>query len=102
MEINGQEREYTCVFDGFIAVKLDSGDNEIRITYLPPGMRAGVLISLLGIVFVVGILLLQRRRASLFTVIQKPATIALAILGGAVFVLLYVMPVVVFLVGCFI
>lgn len=102
VEINGQEREYTRVFDGFIAVKLDSGDNEIRITYLPPGMRAGVLISLLGIVFVVGILLLQRRRSSLFTVIQKPATIALVILGGAVFVLLYVMPVVVFLVGCFI
>ncbi len=99
VEINGQKREYSRVFDCFMAIPLDEGENIISITYLPPGFVPGAAISLCGVVLTAALVLLQHRGKLTLTVLQKPAIVALSMLGGAVFALLYLMPVAVYLIG---
>ena len=99
VEVNGEKQEYTRVFDAFIAVGLDAGENEIAITYLPPGMRTGAMLSVCGAVLTAAVIVLQRRGKLELSKLEKPAVIILSVLGGAVFALLYLMPVVVYIFG---
>ena len=99
VEVNGEKQEYTRVFDAFIAVGLDAGENEIAITYLPPGMRTGAMLSVCGAVLTAAVIVLQRRGKLELSRLEKPAVIILSVLGGAVFALLYLMPIVVYIFG---
>lgn len=97
IRINGEPREYSRVFDAFLAVSLDDGENRISITYLPPGFRTGLIVSGCGVLLTAAYLVLRRRGKLQLAFLQKPAAVALSILGGAVFALFYLMPVVVYL-----
>lgn len=99
IKVNGEVREYSRVFDTFLAVPLDAGENQISITYLPPGFRTGLLLSGFGVLLTAALVLLRRRGKLQLAFLQKPAVIVLSVLGGAVFALLYLMPVIVYLIA---
>ncbi len=101
VQVNGQKREYSRVFDCFMAIPLEEGENAISITYLPPGLPAGAALSLAGTVLTAALVILQRRGKLVLAVLEKPAIVALSVLGGAVFALLYLMPVAVYLIRNF-
>lgn len=59
--VNGEETEVLQVSGGMMAVKAPAGDNEIVFAYRTPGMRAGILITLAGVLLLVAYLLLARK-----------------------------------------
>ncbi|MCL2013932.1 MAG: YfhO family protein [Oscillospiraceae bacterium] len=48
-EVNGKVTEIVQVNKGFMAVLAEAGSNTIRFRYTPPGLDAGIIISLSGI-----------------------------------------------------
>ena len=59
--VNGQKAELVPVLDDLMAVKLEQGENEITISYLPTGLIAGFCLSVLGAAALVFAILLRRR-----------------------------------------
>ena len=47
---NNSSTEIIKLFDNFIGIKLSSGENNIVISYMTPGLKIGTIISLVGIV----------------------------------------------------
>lgn len=47
--VNGEKAEIEKVFSGFMAIKLQKGANDIRITYMPSGFALGAAISAVGL-----------------------------------------------------
>lgn len=46
--VNGENREIVKANVGFMAVKCDKGHNDIRFEYFTPGLKQGLMISLIG------------------------------------------------------
>ncbi len=59
--VNGQPARIERVNIGFMAVRLEAGENHIRFDYLAPGLKEGLLVSAIGLVLWAGYLLLCRR-----------------------------------------
>ena len=59
--VDGEPVEIEPILEGLVGVPLEAGEHEIQITFLPAGWRAGIAISLLGLLglFLAGML---RRR----------------------------------------
>ena len=49
--VNGEKREIIKTNISFMAVKGDKGKNTINFTYVPPGIKDGILISTLTLIF---------------------------------------------------
>ncbi|MBR3971329.1 MAG: YfhO family protein, partial [Ruminococcus sp.] len=64
--VDGKEVEITPVGDTFIAFELSEGEHEIKLEYNAPGLKAGILISVVGIVafalLCVSAVLVRRKR----------------------------------------
>ncbi|MCI1955862.1 MAG: YfhO family protein [Oscillospiraceae bacterium] len=54
--VNGKPAKISRVFDTFMAVPLEKGENRISVSYVPAGFRPGLAISILGLA---GLLLLH-------------------------------------------
>lgn len=49
VRVNGKKAEYSRAFSSFLSISLESGDNEISVTYLPKGFAASAVLSLVGV-----------------------------------------------------
>lgn len=49
-KVNGKDTEILTVDGGFMAVKVEAGENHIEFNYEVPGLKMGVLISIIGII----------------------------------------------------
>ncbi len=96
-QVNGKPVEISRVFDSFMAVPLKKGQNQVCISYLPPGLLPGAAISLLGLC---GLFLLSFavRRGSLqhLARLQAVSEFLLRVLFFAVLAAVYVFPLFVF------
>ena len=52
--INGEKVKIEKVDNGFMAIKVNSGDNEIYFSYEVPGLKIGILISIGAMIGYVG------------------------------------------------
>lgn len=59
-EVNGKEADVEKVSYGFMAVKADAGESTIVFRYKTPGLDAGIIITITGIILLAGYLLLCR------------------------------------------
>lgn len=59
-EVNGKTAEVEKVSYGFMAVKADAGENEIVFRYRTPGLTAGTIITVIGILLLIGYLIINR------------------------------------------
>ena len=48
--MNGKPVEIIEVLDHFIAIRLETGHNEITLSFFPPGLSVGIAISAISIV----------------------------------------------------
>ena len=62
--VNGKPADVIRANFGFMAVKCDSGENEITFEYETPGLKAGVIISIGGIILLAGYLIIFRKKKS--------------------------------------
>ena len=96
--VNGQKAEIVRVFDTFMALKLSKGENLIQMHYSPPGFKLGAAISAAGL----GILLLcwyfLVRKGRRLHGLEKPASVLLACICIGAVLVMYVMPVVIYII----
>ncbi len=59
--VNGEPAQIEKVDIGFMAVRVPAGDSEIRFTYRTPGLTAGLAVSGVSLLVLVGYLLLSHR-----------------------------------------
>ena len=53
VKVNGESREVVSVFENYLGVFLDEGENKIEFTFLPKGFVFGCIISIITLVFTV-------------------------------------------------
>lgn len=96
--VNGKEVEISRVFDTFMALPLEEGENTIELRYAPPGFFAGVILSIGGFLFILLCGFTLHRGKVRLLALEKPATILLGVLTLGVFLVLYVMPIIVYII----
>ena len=97
LKINGKKAKLYEVYDGLTAFYLQSGENEIEITYTPSGFVTGVLISLAGMGLIVAAWVLwlkKKRRLDLPEKADSIAYYAVFAVGIAVVTIIYFLPLV--------
>ncbi len=66
--VDGTDIEITPIGDSFIGIKLGKGGHDVEISYMPAGLKAGIVISGVTVVImaaVIAVTELMRRRASI-------------------------------------
>ncbi len=98
--VNGEETPVYRVNDTFMAIPLQEGNNQVQLFYLPPGLRAGVVLMLVGAVLLV-LFLLAHRRGWLNNRkwLERLALAAFVGAGAVVLVVLYLFPLGVYFLG---
>ena len=96
--VNGNEVEAYTVFDAFMAVKLEQGENQITIRYMPRGFMLGVVLSIVGVCLLIGfLLLLYFGKFSIFHFLEKPVSLLFYGIFIFVFLMIYIFPVIIFI-----
>ena len=44
-----------CIRDRYMGMELEAGEHEIELKYMTPGLKAGALCSLVGIILIISI-----------------------------------------------
>lgn len=52
-KVNGEYTQVYKTFDSFLSIKLNKGENQIELEYIPRGFRIGVLLTILGVLFLI-------------------------------------------------
>ncbi|WP_061776181.1 YfhO family protein [Levilactobacillus senmaizukei] len=60
--IDGRRVKTEVVNDGFIGARISSGTHRIRLIYTTPGLKGGILLTLVGSLIVIGEMVWRRRR----------------------------------------
>ncbi|MBQ6857782.1 MAG: YfhO family protein, partial [Lachnospiraceae bacterium] len=59
--VDGEDVETYKIFEAFTAVNVEAGDHEVRLTYFPGGLKAGLIISAAAVV-ILAVLYLTKRK----------------------------------------
>ena len=105
--VNGKKREISD-FGGFMTVPLDNGENVVEFKFIPKGFSSGLALSLTGLaLFVLYIIFVQiKKNAAVERIlngktVQKTCLFITSALGIFIVCIIYLFPVVVYLVGLF-
>lgn len=96
--VNGQTVPILRVFDTWMAIPLEKGENTVSLRYQPPGIAVGGALSVLGLGFTLWTGWLLFRKGVRIRPLEKPAGVLFALLAAGVFAVVYLMPVVVYLI----
>lgn len=91
-KINGEKAEVIKALGAFIAVKLPSGKSEVKLSYTTPLKLEGTILSLAGILLLIGLLLLIKKGVRLPKFIYGLALFALCAVVAAGVIGVYVIP----------
>lgn len=58
-ELNGKKTDISKVLGSFMAVGLEKGENNLVLTFYPPGFKVGVVLSIIGIITFVLLIMLK-------------------------------------------
>ena len=88
------------MFGDMIAIPLEQGENKVTVTFVPQGLRPGMLLSVLGIFSLVGFWLFLRKEGYCCLRPLEPLALwAYRILFCAVLAGVYVFPLVIYAFG---
>lgn len=59
--VNGKEVEIEQVDNGFMAIKINKGENNIEFKYFPPGLKIGIIISSVSVIIFIIYGIFQRK-----------------------------------------
>lgn len=93
-KVNGKKADVVKISGCFSAVKLDNGENTVKISYFPPKMGTGLLISLLSLamLLIYSQLILKRKRPKPRIFVRIPAIIIFALLWCGFITIFYILP----------
>ena len=61
-KVNGDETDITIAMSSFMAIKLNEGENVIEMSYLPSGMKTGIIITVVTAVIAAAIWLIEKKK----------------------------------------
>ena len=93
-KINGKKVEVEKVFSTFVAIKLEKGINELKITYSQPGLIIGILISIIGAALLALYIIINNKK-NLPKFINSICYVSTLIISVCVFVILYIFPLII-------
>ena len=92
--VNGRAQKIYRVFDAFMAVKLEKGENRIVLTYQPPGFLFGAVLSGIGVILLAAALIVLRHKwIRRLSFLGWPMLILLYAAAAVVVILVYLLPV---------
>ena len=94
--VNGKKTDVARVFDTFLAVPMEKGLNDIRVTYVPDGFRTGLVLSCAGLLCLPLLSFLEKREGKSMRAAKRFCAAAFAVLCLFAFASIYVFPLVVF------
>lgn len=98
-EVNGSSVNIDSAFGAFLAIPVTAGENQVTVTYWPSGFRQGIIVSILGLFYLIPLLYLHKKKMFLrLKFLYRPAQWIFAVLCIGVVCLLYIAPVVVWIV----
>ena len=60
--VDGKMVESEAIFDFFLGFKLEKGEHEILITYVPSGFTLGMILTIIGIAFLILLYTLDKKK----------------------------------------
>ncbi len=91
--VNGMSTPIYLVFDTFMAIPLQKGVNRICLSYIPPGFQMGVILSAVGLLCLIILYRISKRRcAQHWKTGEHVAMTLFTILFGLVIAAVYVAP----------
>ena len=60
--VDGKEVESDAIFDFFLGFKLEKGEHNILITYMPSGFKIGLLLTFIGIISLISLYVLDKKK----------------------------------------
>ncbi len=61
-KVNGEKKDIAIAMSSFMAVELEEGKNVIEMSYLPHGMKLGIIITVITGIAVAGIYLIEKKK----------------------------------------
>lgn len=97
--VNGEEAKIHKVLNGFMAVELEEGENQIVFTFIPPGLVFGGVLSGIGLLMTVFYLFYRHHRKvqKRFLIGENIANGIFQVLWVSVFLAVYIFPIIVYL-----
>lgn len=96
VKINGKKAE-TFSVNGFLAVKLNAGENQVVVDFMPRGFYLGLALFLLG-ALLCALYLIFYKKIQKIKFIEKPSVLAVYALGILVGAVIYLFPVAFYLI----
>jgi uncharacterized membrane protein YfhO len=95
LRINGKKAKLYEVYDGFTAFYVKAGENDIEITYCPPGFGLGLAITLIGAGLCAAVCVLwlwKKRSVTTPKICDEIAYYGMLCVGVAVVAIIYIVP----------
>ncbi|WP_283607474.1 YfhO family protein [Faecalispora anaeroviscerum] len=100
VQVNGKAAEAYQVFGDMMAIPLEQGENKVQLTFVPQGLKLGILLSAFGIFTLVGFWILLKREGYHFLRPMEPLALwAYRILFFVILTGIYLFPLVVYAFG---
>ena len=58
---NGKNIKFEEVDNGFIGIKIDKGINNIKFSYFPPGLKSGIIVSIISLITFIIYVIINKR-----------------------------------------
>ncbi len=98
-QINGKDTEIYRSMTGFMAVRLEEGNNDIAISFCPRGLKQGVILSCAGLVALVLYIVLRKRILAVAERLDGVCRVGVYILLAGVLAAVYVLPLIISIIG---
>ena len=59
---DGEQMETLILLDGFLGADLPAGEHEIRMVYTSPGVRVGLVCTIVGIMLFAVLVIIERKK----------------------------------------
>lgn len=99
--VNDKKVDAERVLDTFMAIPLEKGKNEIRMTYRSYGLLPGLVIAAIGVILLIFISVIIKKYKKIL-ILENIVYIGFIIIAGIIFILVYILPVILYLVCKFI
>lgn len=63
--VDGQKVEYVKLVDGLIGIPINEGTHSVTMSFFPKGMTLGIILSVVGVLCVIGIIIYERKTAKI-------------------------------------
>lgn len=97
--VNGEKVKAEKILDTFMAIPLVKGQNSVTLTYTPCGMNYAIVIFLIGLILlIIFSVLLKNRKYHKIAWLENALYFSFLSLAEIVFVLIYIFPLIVFII----